>query len=58
VKQRQPSRRGKKVVTVYLPESVWRDAKMLAARTDTTIDAIMRRGLELVFAEHGVNRGA
>jgi hypothetical protein len=58
VKQQQPSRRGKKVVTVYLPESVWRDAKMLAVRTDTTIDAIMRRGLDLVFAEHGVNRGA
>jgi hypothetical protein len=58
VKQRQPSRRGKKVVTVYLPESVWRDAKMLAARTDTTIDAIMRRGLDVVFAEHAINRGA
>ena len=58
MKHRQPSRRGKKVVTVYLPESVWRDAKMLAARTDTTIDAIMRRGLDVVFAEHGVNRGA
>ena len=58
VKQQQPSRRGKKVVTVYLPESVWRDAKMLAVRTDTTIDAIMRRGLDVVFAEHGVNRGA
>jgi hypothetical protein len=51
-------RSGKKVVTVYLPESVWRDAKMLAVRTDTTIDAIMRRGLDLVFAEHGINRGA
>ena len=57
-KPQQASRRGKKVVTVYLPESVWRDVKMLAARTDTTIDAIMRRGLDLVFAEYGVNRGA
>jgi len=37
---------------------VWRDANMLAVRTDTTIDAIMRRGLDLVFAEHGINRGA
>jgi len=51
-------RSGKKVVTVYLPESVWRDAKMLAVRTDATIDAIMRRGLDVVFAEHGVIRGA
>ncbi len=55
---KQPGRAGKKVVSVYLPESVWRDAKILAARTDTTIDALMRRGLDLVFAEHGINRGA
>ncbi len=55
---KQPGRAGKKVVSVYLPESVWRDAKILAARTDTTIDALMRRGLDLVFAVHGINRGA
>ncbi len=55
---KQPGRAGKKVVSVYLPETVWRDAKILAARTDTTIDALMRRGLDMVFAEHGVNRGA
>jgi hypothetical protein len=54
----QPSRTGKKVVTVYLPESVWRDLKVLAAKTDSTIDGLMRRGLDLVFAEHNVNRGA
>ena len=54
----QPSRTGKKVVTVYLPESVWRDLKVLAAKTDSTIDALMRRGLDHVFAEHNINRGA
>lgn len=54
----QPSRAGKKVVTVYLAESVWRDLKVLAAKNDTTIDALMRRGLDHVFAEHGINRGA
>ncbi len=47
----QPSRIGKKSVTVYLPEATWRDLKVLAATTDTTIDALMRRGVELVFAE-------
>ncbi len=57
-RKKQPSREGKKVVTVYLPESVWRDVKMLAARTDTTIDALMRRGLDMVLMQHGVNRGA
>jgi antitoxin-like ribbon-helix-helix protein len=54
----QPSRVGKKVVTVYLPESIWRDLKVLAAKTDNTIDALMRQGLDTVFAQHGVNRGA
>ena len=54
----QPSRTGKKVVTVYLPESVWRDLKVLAAKTDSTIDGLMRRGLDHVFAENRVNRGA
>ena len=54
----QPSRMGKKVVTVYLPESVWRDLKVLAAKTDSTIDGLMRRGLDHVFAEYKVNRGA
>jgi Antitoxin-like ribbon-helix-helix len=53
----QPSRVGKKVVTVYLPESIWRDLKVLAAKTDS-IDALMRQGLDLVLAQHGVNRGA
>jgi hypothetical protein len=54
----QPSRVGKKVVTVYLPENVWRELKVLAAKTDSTIDQLMRRGLDHVFAEHKVNRGA
>jgi hypothetical protein len=54
----QPSRTGKKVVTVYLSESVWRDLKVLAAKTDNTIDGLMRRGLDHVFAEHKINRGA
>jgi hypothetical protein len=46
------------LVTVYLSESVWRDLKVLAAKTDSTIDGLMRRGLDHVFAEHNVNRGA
>lgn len=53
-----PSRAGKKVVSVYLSESVWRDLKVLAAKTDTTIDALIRRGIDHVFTEHKVNRGA
>ncbi len=56
--KQQPSRVGKKVVTVYLSESVWREVKVLAAKTDDTIDGLMRRGLDLVFAENRINRGA
>ena len=56
--KQQPSRNGKKVVTVYLSESVWRELKVLAAKTDSTIDGLMRRGLDHVFSEHKVNRGA
>lgn len=52
----QPSRIGKKSVTVYLPEDTWRDLKVLAATTDTTIDALMRRGVDLVFAEHKTSK--
>ena len=54
----QPSRVGKKVVSVYLSESVWRDLKLLAVKTDSTIDALVRQGIDRIFAEHNVNRGA
>ena len=52
----QPSRIGKKSVTVYLPENVWRELRILAATTDSTIDKLMRRGVDLVLAEHKTNR--
>ncbi len=57
-RKQQPSRTGKKVVTVYFSESVWREVKVLAAKTDSTIDALMRRGLDIVLAENKRNRGA
>jgi ribosomal protein L1 len=52
----QPSRIGKKSVTVYLPEDKWRELKVLAATTDTTIDALMRRGVDLVLAEQKTSK--
>jgi predicted transcriptional regulator len=48
----QPSRTGKKSVSVHLSPEKWREVKILAVTTDTTIDAIMRRALDLVVAEH------
>jgi hypothetical protein len=47
----QPSRIGKKSVTVYLPQNVWRELRILAATTDSTIDKLIRRGIDLVLAE-------
>ena len=35
-----------------------REVKVLAAKTDDTIDGLMRRDLDLVFAENRINRGA
>jgi hypothetical protein len=46
-----PSRTGEKCVSVYLSPEKWRELKILAVTTDTTIDALMRRAAELVLAE-------
>jgi hypothetical protein len=45
------SRVGKKRVTLHLPVNKWRELKMLATILDTTMDALMRCGLDLVLAE-------
>lgn len=50
--KRSPSRAGKKSVTLYLPVDKWRELKILATVKDTTMDALMRRGVDLVLAEH------
>jgi hypothetical protein len=52
----QPSRIGKKTVSVYLPQNIWRELRMLAAATDTTMDKLIRRGIDLVLAENKTNR--
>jgi hypothetical protein len=46
------SRADKKSVTLYLPVEKWRELKILATVSDTTMDALMRRGVDLVLAEH------
>jgi hypothetical protein len=46
------SRAGKKSVTLYLPVDKWRELKILATMTDTTMDALMGRGVDLVLAKH------
>jgi hypothetical protein len=46
------NRARKKCVTLYLPVDKWRELKMLATVLDTTLDALMRGGVDLVLAEH------
>jgi hypothetical protein len=44
-------RSGKKCVTLYLPVDKWRELKIAATILDTTLDALMRGGVDLVLAE-------
>jgi hypothetical protein len=52
----QPSRVGKKSVTVYVPENIWRELRIMAAMTDSTIDKIIRSGIDHVLAEYKKKR--
>jgi hypothetical protein len=54
----QPSRVGKKSVTVYVPENIWRELRIMAAMTDSTIDKIIRRGIDHVLTEYKAKRGS
>jgi hypothetical protein len=49
---RSADRVGKKRLTFYLPVEKRRELKVLAIVLDTTIDALVRHGVDLVFAEH------
>lgn len=42
---------GKKRVTLHLPADKWRELKILATVLDTSLDALVRSGLDLVLAE-------
>jgi hypothetical protein len=48
------SRAGKKRVTLGLPVDKWRELKILATMLNTTMDALMRCGLDLVLAERKI----
>ena len=45
------ARDGKKSVTLYLPVEKWRELKILSVKLDTTLDRLLRRGVDLVLAE-------
>ena len=42
-------RRGRKAVAVYLQVDKWRELKVIAALTDTTLDKLLQSGADMVI---------
>lgn len=49
----RPDRAGKKGVLLHLPVELWRDLKILAAKQDTTLQALGVQALEDLLVAHG-----
>ena len=45
---RQQGRRGRKAVAVYLEVQRWRELKMIALLTDSTLDKLLQDGATMV----------
>jgi hypothetical protein len=45
---RQQGRRGRKAVAVYLEVQRWRELKMIAVLTDSTLDKLLQDGATMV----------
>ena len=56
--QKQPSRVGKRVLTIYLDPLAWKQLRQLALDEDTTTQALGEEAVNLLFAKHGINRSA
>jgi hypothetical protein len=50
-------RRGRKAVAVYLQVDKWRDLKVIAALTDTTLDKLLQSGADMVIEKFKRTRG-
>jgi hypothetical protein len=46
---RPKGQRGRKAVAVYLEVEKWRDLKMIAALTDSTLDKLLQSGADMVI---------
>ena len=53
---RPPSRRGKRMVSVYVEPEAAKQLGIMAIREDTSIQALMIEALNDLFAKRGVNR--
>jgi hypothetical protein len=55
---RPQARRGKKSVVAYLPVPKWKELHIVAVLNETTIDALVHHGVDLVIEEYKKKRGA
>lgn len=55
---KQPSRVGKRVLTIYLDPLAWKQLRQLALDAGTTTQALGEEAVNLLFTKHGINRSA
>jgi hypothetical protein len=55
---RPQARRGKKSVVAYLPVPKWKELHIVAVLNETTIDALVHHGVDLVIEEYKKKRSA
>ena len=55
---RPPSRAGKRVVSLYLDPTAWRQLRYLALDLETSTQALGEEAINLLFEKHRRNRSA
>jgi hypothetical protein len=55
---RPPSRKGKRVLTIYLDPLAWKQLRLLALEGETTTQALGEEAINLLFASRQLNRSA
>jgi hypothetical protein len=53
---RPQARRGKKSVVAYLPVPKWKELHIIAVLNETSIDALVHHGVDLVIEEYKKKR--
>ena len=56
--KRPPSRVGKRVLSIYLDPLAWKQLRLLALENNTTTQALGEEAINLLFANHRINRSA
>lgn len=54
---RPQTRRGRKTAVVYLQVEKWRELKVIAALTDSTLDKLLQSGADMVIEKFKRTRG-